>query len=160
MSAIDHYINAIIVRGMAEARDDGSSAVEAHHLLMGIAAHEGTAAHRVLAAAGLGPEAVRRALDREFEHSLSTVGVSPAAYDLPRPTPDPKRSLKLGASARLALDRAFAAATGKRDLRPAHLLMGVLEAEVGTVPRALALAGLDRTELHTRARATLATETW
>ncbi|MCK2221122.1 hypothetical protein MF672_046075 [Actinomadura sp. ATCC 31491] len=160
MSRIDHYIDAIIKRGITEAREDGSTAVEAHHLLLGIAATDGTAAHRVLTAAGLGRADVRRALDREFEHSLAAVGVQPAAYGLPRPSPDPERKPKLGASGRLAIERGFALATGKRDLRPAHLLLGILEAEVGTVPRALALAGIDRTDLRARTRDTLAREAW
>ncbi|MGP3911979.1 Clp protease N-terminal domain-containing protein [Nonomuraea sp. 10N515B] len=159
MSAIDHYIQAIIVGGGAETLEDGSAVIEAHHLLLAIAAHEGTAAHRVLLAAGLGRQAIREALDREFEHSLSTVGVSLASYDLPKPSRDPKLP-KIGASARLALERGFAAATGKKDLRPAHLLLGILDTEIGTVPRALTLAGADRAGLMARARETLAHESW
>ncbi|TMR20608.1 Clp protease [Nonomuraea turkmeniaca] len=160
MSAIDHYINAIIVGGGAEALEDGSAAIEAHHLLLAIAAHEGTAAHRVLLAAGLGRQAIREALDREFEHSLSAVGVSVASFDLPEPSRDPKRAPKIGASARLAFERGFAASTGKKDLRPAHLLLGLLDTHIGTVPRALALAGVDRADLMARARETLAHESW
>ncbi|TDD45464.1 Clp protease [Nonomuraea terrae] len=160
MSRIDHYIQAIILEGAAEARQEGSAATEAHHLLLGIAAHEGTAAQRVLTSAGLGRQAVRDALDREFERSLSVAGVSLAAFDLPPVTPDPKANPKLGSSARLALERGFAAAKGKRDLRPAHLLLGVLDTEIGTVPRALALAGVDRAELMVRVRDTLPGEAW
>jgi D-alanyl-D-alanine carboxypeptidase len=37
-----------------------------------------------------------------------------------------------------------------------NLLIGILEAEVGTVPRALALAGIDRADLAERARQALA----
>lgn len=160
MSTIDHYINDIIVRGAAEAREESSAATEAHHLLLAIAAVEGTAAHRVLTAAGLGRQAIRDALDREFEHSLDAVGVSLASYDLPKPFRNPKDHPKPGASARLALERGFAAAKGKKDLRPAHLLLGVLSADVGTVPRALALAGLDRAGLMDRVEETLARENW
>ncbi|MEV1245566.1 Clp protease N-terminal domain-containing protein [Nonomuraea sp. NPDC050022] len=156
---MDHYINAIMERGAAEAQEDGSSAIEAHHLLLAIAADEGTAAHRVLAAAGLGRQAIRDALDREFEHSLSAVGVSVAAFDLPKPAAAPEPP-KLGASARLAIERGFTAATGKKDLRPAHLLLGVLDTGIGTVPRALALAGLDRVDLMARAREALAGNSW
>ncbi|MGP3955374.1 Clp protease N-terminal domain-containing protein [Nonomuraea sp. 3N208] len=159
MSAIDHYIQAILVGGGAEALEDGSAAIEPHHLLLAIAAHEGTAAQRVLLAAGLGRQAIREALDREFEHSLGTVGVSLASYDLPKPSRDPKLP-KMGASTRLALERGFAAATGKKDLRPAHLLLGILDTEIGTVPRALALAGADRAGLMARARETLPHESW
>ena len=42
-----------------------------------------------------------------------------------------------------------------KDLRPAHLLLGILLAEVGTVPRALTLAGIDRAELIVRIRQAL-----
>ncbi|MEU1387188.1 MULTISPECIES: Clp protease N-terminal domain-containing protein [unclassified Nonomuraea] len=160
MSAIDHYINDIIVRGAAEARAEGSAATQAHHLLLAITTVEGTAAHRVLTAAGLGRQAIRDALDREFEHSLGAAGVSLASYDLPEPVRHPKDHPKLGASARLALERGFAAAKSKKDLRPAHLLRGVLGAGVGTVPRALALAGVDRAGLIDRVEETLARESW
>jgi len=37
-------------------------------------------------------------------------------------------------------------------LRGTDLLAGILEAEFGTVPRALAIAGIDRAELLSRAR--------
>ncbi|MEV4184381.1 Clp protease N-terminal domain-containing protein [Streptosporangium canum] len=159
MSAIDHYINAIMEEGAAEAREDGSAATEAHHLLLALAAHEGTAAYHVLTTVGFGRQAIREALDREFEHSLDAVGVSLTAFDLPKPSPAPEPP-KMGASARLALERGFAASTGKKDLRPAHLLLGVLGAEIGAVPRALALAGVDRVDLMARTRQTLARETW
>ncbi|GAA2214669.1 hypothetical protein GCM10009850_101340 [Nonomuraea monospora] len=160
MSAIDHYIDEILRHGLEEAREDGSAAIEAHHVLLGIAAGQDTVARAVLVAAGLDRAALRAALDREFEHSLSTVGVSAAAFELPRPSPDPDRKVGMGASARLALERGFAHAARKRDLRPVHLLLGLLEAEVGTVPRALGLAGVDRADLTRRAREAAADEGW
>ncbi|GAA0912047.1 Clp protease N-terminal domain-containing protein [Nonomuraea longicatena] len=158
MSAIDHYLNAITQRAESEALDDGSAAVEAHHLLLALAAHEGTAAHRTLTREGLDRRAVRDALDREFEDTLSKIGVEPAHYDLT--STRGTRTPKLSASARLAFERGFAASAGKKDLRPAHILLGVLEAEVGTVPRALALAGVDRVALTALARDTLDGESW
>ncbi|GAA1262611.1 hypothetical protein GCM10009677_12830 [Sphaerisporangium rubeum] len=147
MAAIDEYIDAIIERGGRDARDDGSAAIEAHHLLLAVAAGGDTTSRAVLTSAGLDHRSVRDALDREFEHSLDAAGVSTAAFHLPPPTltgPPPSR---LGASARLALERGFACVSRKKDLRPAHLLIGILRAETGTVPRALALAGIDRDDL-------------
>ena len=49
------------------------------------------------------------------------------------------------------------AAVARSDKRIAggHLLLGVLAAEAGTVPRALAIAGIDRQELRARAAAGL-----
>ncbi|MFI6733980.1 Clp protease N-terminal domain-containing protein [Nonomuraea sp. NPDC050451] len=160
MSAIDHYINDVILHGETEARQDGSAAIEAHHLLLGIAAQEGTAAHEILTSAGLDRQAIRDALDREFEHSLGTAGVSLASFGLPAATPDPDRRVSLGASGRLCLERGFAHAKRKKDLRPGHLVLGILEAEVGTVPRAFALAGVDLAALTTRLQQALENGSW
>ncbi|WP_369360812.1 hypothetical protein [Streptomyces sp. cg2] len=43
--------------------------------------------------------------------------------------------------------RSFASVGRKKDLRPAHLLLGILQSRLGTVPRALALAAVDLTAL-------------
>ncbi|MER5323016.1 Clp protease N-terminal domain-containing protein [Streptosporangium roseum] len=154
MAAIDHYINTIIDQGAHEAHTDGSATIEAHHLLLAIAAERGTTTHQALISAGLDHRAIRDALDREFEHSLNAAGVS-AAFDLPRPSSAPELPSQLGASARLALERGFASVARKKDLQPAHLLLGILQAEVGTVPRALALAGIDQADLKARVLRTL-----
>ncbi|BAJ26061.1 MULTISPECIES: Clp protease N-terminal domain-containing protein [Kitasatospora] len=169
MSAFDRYLQALLDRAADEARSDGSATVDAHHLLLALAAAPTTAfdgapatafddlsddddaARRVLAAAGLDRDAVRAALDREFAHSLRAVGVSPDTDRLPPPSPGTERP-RLGASTRLALERSFGAAR-KKDQTSAHLLSGILAAEVGTVPRALALSGVDRERLAGRARA-------
>jgi ATP-dependent Clp protease ATP-binding subunit ClpA len=151
------YVHTIIEQGGHEARKDGSGTIEAHHLLLAVAAQEGTTAHQVLAAVGLDQRAIRAALEREFDHSLRVVGVSRAAFDLPEPSRG-GGSTRIGASARLALERGVAAATRRKDLQSAHLLLGILEAQAGTVPRALALAGIDRAGLAARARQALTRE--
>lgn len=150
MRMFDRYLHTVMMEGAMEAQRQGSATVEAHHLLLAVAAQEGTAPQRVLASAGLDHQAVRAALDREFDHSLSTVGVSLASLGLPLPSTALERPPTMGATGRLALERSFASAPRKKDLRPAHVLLGILRAEVGTVPRALALAGIDRTDLLTR----------
>ncbi|GLW75036.1 hypothetical protein Kpho02_73330 [Kitasatospora phosalacinea] len=154
MSAFDHYLHDVLLRAADEARRDGSATTDAHHLLLALAAdpaRQPDVAARLLAAAGLDRDAVRAALDREFEHSLRAVGVSPGAHGLSAPTPSGERP-RLGASSKLAMERGFTAVR-KKDLTSAHLLLGVLSAELGTVPRALALAGVDRAGLAHRARA-------
>jgi ATP-dependent Clp protease ATP-binding subunit ClpA len=152
------YVHTVIEQGGHEARKDGSATIEAHHLLLAVAAQEGTTAHHVLTSVGLDRQASREALEREFEHSLSAAGVSRAAVDLPEPSSDPERSARVGASAKLALERGVAAAARKKDLRPAHLLLGILEAHAGTVPRALALAGISQADLAARVRLALSDE--
>jgi len=159
MTETGRYLKGILERGRAEARQSGSSAVEAEHLLLAIAAHPGTSAHRVLAAARLDRDSLRVALDREFAASLRVAGVDLSDFDLPVATADPERAVDLGTSAKLVLERAVrTAGRGPGRIRPAHLLLGVLDAEVGTVPRALALAGTDREQLIERTRAALAAE--
>ncbi|MGW6916897.1 Clp protease N-terminal domain-containing protein [Kitasatospora sp. NPDC054939] len=153
MSAFDEYLHALLVCAMDEARQEGSAAYDAQHLLLALAADHGSGAQQALAAAGLDHAALRAALEREFAHSLGTVGVDPSGFDLPAPSPDPQQP-RMGASTRLALDRSFATAR-KKDLRSAHLLLGILQAQVGTVPRALALAGVDRAQLADRVRQNL-----
>ncbi|MEO3812546.1 Clp protease N-terminal domain-containing protein [Sphaerisporangium sp. B11E5] len=155
MAVIDEYINTIVERGGHDARHDGSETIEAHHLLLAIAAEGDAASREVLTSAGLDHRAVRDALDREFEHSLNAAGVSAGTFRLPPPSPAGTPPAKLGASARLALERGFSSVSRKKDLRPGHLLLGILRAEAGTVPRALALAGVDRDDLITRLRSTL-----
>lgn len=158
MTAFDRYLQAIIEKGAYEAHQDGSATIEAHHLLLVIAAEREPATRQVLGPAGLDRQAIRDALDREFEQSLGAAGVSVAAFDLPRPASAPKPPTRLGASAKLALERGFASGGRKRDLRPGHVLLGILEARVGTVPRALALTGVDQGDLITRLRQTLTSE--
>jgi ATP-dependent Clp protease ATP-binding subunit ClpA len=158
MAAIDHYINTIIAQGGHDARHDGSATIEAHHLLLAIAAEGESTTHQVLTSAGLDHRAIREALDREFEHSLNAAGVSVAAFDLPRPSNTGTPPTQLGASAKLALERGFASVDRKKVRRPAHLLLGIVTAQVGTVPRALALAGIDQADLKARVLQTLTHE--
>ncbi len=150
MSAFDRYLQTLLDRAEVEAREDGSAAVEAQHVLLSIAAQDDSAGQRLLAGAGLDHRSLKDALHREFEHSLSGAGVSLDAFAL-RSTPDPERRPRLGASFKLAVER-LAAIHRKKDLRPLHMLLGILAAEVGTVPRALALAGVDRAALVERVR--------
>ena len=159
MTETSRYIKEILERGQAEARLSRSPAMEAEHLLLALAAQRGTSAQRVLADAGLDHDTIRTALDREFTTSLRVAGVELSDLDLPPATADPQRSVRLGTSAKLVLERAVrTAGRGPGRIRPAHLLLGVLEAQVGTVPRALALAGLDRAQLASQARAALSSE--
>jgi D-alanyl-D-alanine carboxypeptidase len=150
MTAFDKYLRTILVRAEHEADEDGSATVEARHMLLAVAAERESTTRVVLDSAGLDVHAIRDALDREFEYSLNAVGVSRESYGLPRPTRLSSHP-RLGASAKLALERGVASAGRKQAVRPAHVLLGILLAQVGTVPRALTLAGVDRETLAARA---------
>jgi ATP-dependent Clp protease ATP-binding subunit ClpA len=127
----------------------GSPTVEAEHLLLALADRQ-----PVLAEFGLDHDGVLAALDEERVRSLLAVGISAADFDLP---PAPLTRPRFAASSKLALERAVRAAVARSDKRIAggHLLLGVLAAEAGTVPRALAIAGIDRQELRERAATSL-----
>jgi ATP-dependent Clp protease ATP-binding subunit ClpA len=145
---------------LQEARDDaqrsGARKLEAEHLLLALSRHPDWAAGRVLEDAGLGPEAIRRVVDAQSARSLATVGIDASVFRLPPPPPG-ARAPRWGASSKRAIERALAATKerGERHLQPAHLLIGVLRAREGTVPRALALAGIEREDLLLRAVAAL-----
>jgi ATP-dependent Clp protease ATP-binding subunit ClpA len=131
------------------ARELGSPTIEAEHLLLALADRE-----PVLADAGLDHDGLLAALEAERDRSLVAVGISAADFDLPTATVARPR---FAASSKRALERAVRAALARSDKRIAggHILLGVLAAEAGTVPRALAVAGVDRVELRDRAAAGL-----
>jgi D-alanyl-D-alanine carboxypeptidase len=139
-----------------EARARRSPLVEAEHLLLAMSAQPGTDAGEVLTVSGLTHESIAEALDRELSASLTAAGVTVDLAALGRPSLEPPRRLRLGASFKAAMQRSVIAAAGTKQIRPAHLLLGVLGAQVGTVPRALNLVGIDRSELIARTEQSLA----
>lgn len=136
----------IVTRSHTEAACAGSGTVEAEHLLLALSAVDGPAAH-ALATAGADHATLAAALQDEREAALQAVGVSTADYDLPAPPPAPAATnLPFATSAKTALERALRAAAAQKASRVegTHVLLGVLAAEQGTVPRALRIAGVDR----------------
>jgi len=131
----------VVVAAREEALAAGSSTVEAEHLLLALARRP----HPVLQRANLDAEAVTEALAAETAASLAAVGVDWDVASRAR-TGEPR----FAASAKLALERALPVAVQRGDhrLTSDHVLLGVLEADIGTVPRALKLAGVDRAGLR------------
>jgi ATP-dependent Clp protease ATP-binding subunit ClpA len=127
----------------------GSSSVEAEHLLVSLASTDHPAGV-ALREAGLEPQEVRDAIQRDFERVLGRVGIDTSALDLPANCRRTKPSW--GTSAKQALERALAEAKrrGDRHIGCEHILLGLLRAEHGTVPRLLAAEGIDRDELTGR----------
>ena len=133
---------AVLRAAEQEVRSLGSRSVEAEHLLLALAAHEQDPAGRLLAESGLDHASLRAALERENERSLAAVGVSVSDFELPDPPPAPRRSPRFAASAKRALHAALRIAADRKDRRigSLHVLLGVLDARIGTVPRALEAA--------------------
>ena len=135
-----------------EAGLDGSATIEAEHVLLGLARQRSGPIAQLLIEAGLTRDAVRAALDAEWEQSLAVAGVTVTVAELPRATPDPKRQAKFGESAKLVLKRAAERAKrfGASRMGPGHVLVGLLDTNFGRVPRALELAGVDRSALYAK----------
>ena len=126
------------------ARDMGAVNIEAEHVLLAVTATD-TPAARVLHEAGLDDEGLRAALAAETTRSLAAVGVSADALHFSPFVKTPK----FGNSAKLVLERSLKVAVARRDkhIGAEHLALAALQPAVGTVPRALAQAGVDRAGL-------------
>ena len=151
---LEHDARRAVLRDAeAEARTLGSTTIEAEHLLMALATRDPDPVGRLLAENGLDCDRIKEALARETERSLAAVGVKVGDYPLPEVRAAPRRSPKLAASSKRALIRAvrFAHARKSRRITAPYLLIGILQAELGTVPRALDAAGVDRAAMRARA---------
>lgn len=147
----------IVRRAETEARTEGSRSIEAEHLLLALTRQHDTDAVRVLEAAGLDHDTLRDALEGQSREALAAAGVE-IGDDVPPPRHvSDRRHLRMGQSGKLALQRALVASTkrGDRRLETSHLLVGILRAEHGTVPRALAQIHVDRQHLIASAEAAL-----
>lgn len=148
---------AVVVRAREEASALSSTKLEAEHLLLALSREEGSAVSGVLANAGLDHDGIVRALEAELARSLAAVGVSASTVALAeRPLPM-TGSPRWGTSAKQALQEALsvAKARGERSIRPAHVLLGLLHAREGTVPRMLEEAGVDPAALAAAAEDSL-----
>jgi ATP-dependent Clp protease ATP-binding subunit ClpA len=133
------------------ASDLSSRTVEAEHLLVVLADPSAGSAGKVLQEAGLNRSRIEAALREENRLSLAVAGVEPLT-DEQASASRHTRTPQWGASAKAALVRGHNIAKGAGRIRETttDLLLGILQAELGTVPRALAIAGTDRTELIAR----------
>lgn len=137
-----------------EARKDGAKSIEAEHMLLALTASPDNEAAKLLHEFGLDQQRLESALREERRRTLAFAGIKAPAEKLVDAT-ELNSPLSLGTSAKSAIRRALIGAHRDRRrarLRSIDLLAGILEAELGTVPRALAIAGIDREALMSRAR--------
>jgi ATP-dependent Clp protease ATP-binding subunit ClpA len=144
---------AVVQQSEVEARQDGAKFIEAEHMLLALATDPDTDAARVLSESGLDHERLAAALREERQRTLAFAGFK-VAEEKPAEVTEVETSLSIGTSAKAAIRRALVGSRQDRRgrLRSTDLLAGILEAELGTVPRALAIAGIDRAEIIARAR--------
>lgn len=149
-------LKSVVIASIDEAARRGAAKVESEHLLLAIAASTDVAA-ATLAEAGLDYAGIETALRVERQNALASAGVESVADERLAATRDARPGW--GASIREALGRSnFRGRRGRphaerERLAVADALAGVLRAELGTVPRALAYAGVDRAALVARLEA-------
>ncbi|MGN6426030.1 MAG: Clp protease N-terminal domain-containing protein [Leifsonia sp.] len=150
---LSRALRELIVRAVAEAQHRNAPLVEAEHLLLALTMADDSPVRAVLADAGLDTAGVDAALSAERAASLRVAGVEPLPASRLVASPRVARP-RWGASAKDALVRAHKAAAAQRRQRSAEidLLAGLFALELGTVPRALTLAGVDRPALLAAAR--------
>ncbi|GAA2182741.1 hypothetical protein GCM10009785_23320 [Brooklawnia cerclae] len=143
---------ALLDVAQAIAAERSSATVAAEHLLLALLSDQTSRVATLLAEHSLTAQTFSAALDKERDYTLAGIGVrirDPARLAAaPRAYPGRPR---FSASAKEALDRANVLIHKQRghvqragDLA---LLVGILSAELGIVPRALIRGGFDRTEL-------------
>ena len=151
---LPRQLRAIGQHAIAEARSRRASSVGAEHVLLAITARTDSPAAGALAAAGLDYAGLATAVADERMRSLAVADVAPVDAALVAAAP---RAAKpgWGASVRDLLRAADkpAAKNGRAGALELELTIGILRAELGTVPRMLAIAGVDRRELLKRLRA-------
>lgn len=144
-------IRALGVKALDEVSRRGGNTVEAEHILLALTADAASTASKALAPIPLDYDAIDAALKAERARSLAVAGVGPIPGFSLATTPRRPRPV-WGASTREMMSKM------KRDhSRPRRehgleieMLIGIFSAEIGTVPRALAFAGIDREALVTR----------
>jgi ATP-dependent Clp protease ATP-binding subunit ClpA len=144
-------MRGLVTNAVAQAARRGTTTVEAEHVLLAIAADTTNPASRALADSGLDHQVLDAALDTERRRSLAAAGAQPLDPSLLAATPRAAKA-SWGASIATARARAGRLRGLGRGGRSAEvgLAIGILEADLGTVPRALAFAGIDRLALLER----------
>lgn len=138
----------------AEAKRDGAKSIEAEHMLLALASSPESDAAKLLKDFGLDHDRLDSVLREERRRTLAFAGINVPERTAVEATELASR-LSFGTSAKAAIRRALIASRHERHrarLRSIDLLAGILEAELGTVPRALAIAGVDRAALISQAR--------
>lgn len=123
-------------------------------MLLALAADRDSSTAKAMMESGLDHDRLEKALQDEHRRTLAFAGMSAPSKELVEAT-EVESALTFGTSAKNALRRGLIATRNARRgrrarIRETELLIGILQAELGTVPRVLAIAGIDRTALISR----------
>ena len=143
----------LMVEALHQAALRGSRTIEAEHVLLAITVAGTSDTRALLADAGIDNERLARALKEERRAALARIGFRDLDETVLVATPHTERIDRpmWGTSIREAMARARRVGSGRsrsgRGPSDADFVLGILLANLGTVPRALELAGIDRDTL-------------
>jgi ATP-dependent Clp protease ATP-binding subunit ClpA len=145
------------IRRAAElAEAEGAAMVEVEHLFTALVDPVTDKIGRGLVSAGVIPQHIRSARDREFRSALALAGVA-TERSVPSAAPRLRRgrTARFAPSAKLALERTLevAVASGHRRITDESLLLAIIGTPVGIMPRLLDELGTSPSALKRAVRA-------
>jgi ATP-dependent Clp protease ATP-binding subunit ClpA len=142
---LPRQLHAVGQRAIDEAIARRAGSVESEHVLLAILSRPIEPAAKLLEGAGVTHATFAAALDSERERSLAAAGIAPPSSAVLAATPRTAPP-GWGASIRDVLRKADkpAAKDGRPGALEIELAIAILSAPLGTVPRALAIAQIDR----------------
>lgn len=144
-SAAHREVMALLRRAEQEARVLGAPACDAEHILLALVDGPAESASSVLSSLGLGRERIIEGLDRELTTALARAHVQLA--ELPRPhARGDSGPVRWGESAQRVVERSIGESPDDASLR---VLLGIVHAEAGVIPRLLAEFGVSVGEIET-----------
>jgi len=137
------------------AAEHGSPTVEAEHVVSAVMRTDAVL-RGLLADAGLDEASLAEGVEAEAVASLAAIGLAAEDYDVraSRGVGQPRWAT----SAKSVLEGSLQVALDRRDtsIGPAHVLVAALRPERGTLPRTLAVMGVDRVALLARVETAMA----
>ena len=144
-STAPREVMALLRRAEEEARVLGAPACEAEHILLALVDGPGKSAPAVLSSLGLSRERITEGLERELATALAGAHIHLA--DVPRaPEWGDGSRVRWGASAQRVAERSIGESPDDASLR---LLLAIVHAEAGVIPRLLTELGVSAPEVET-----------
>ena len=144
-SAAPREVTALLRRAAEEARLAGAPACEAEHILLAMVDGPEESASAVLSSLGLGRDHIIEGLDRELTSALARAHVQLAELPRAHVGGDSSR-VRWGESAQRVVERSIRESPDDASLR---LLLAIVHAEAGVIPRLLTELGVRVREIET-----------
>lgn len=137
-------VMVVLQRAEEEARALGAPTCEAEHILLALVGGPAMSASGALSSLGLSREGITQALERELASALALTHIHLA--ELPRAPRGDSGRVPWGESAQRVAERSIRESPDDPSLR---LLLAIVHAETGVIPRLLAELGISVDDVET-----------